>query len=50
MNNKKSDEKYKEENLQRQHSNEIVINKTREEEALIKRLMSMNFQQMSYMM
>ena len=45
MNNKNSDDKYKEENLQHQHDNESVINKTKEEEASIKLLMSMNFQQ-----
>ena len=45
MNNKNSDDEYKEENSQHQHGNESVINKTKQEEAFIKRLMSMNFQQ-----
>ena len=44
MNDKNSDDKYKEGNLQHQHGNESVINKTKEEESLIKRFMSMNFQ------
>ena len=44
-NNKNSYDKYKEKNLQHQHGNESVINKTKEEEALIKPLMSTNFQQ-----
>ena len=39
------DEKYKEDNSQHQHGNESVINTTKEEEAWIKRLMSMNFKQ-----
>ena len=43
-NNKNIDEEYKYDNLQHQQSNETVINKTKEEEALIKRLISMNTQ------
>ena len=39
------DDKYKEENSQHQHGNGNFINKTKEEEALIKCLMSMNFKQ-----
>ena len=42
MKNKNSDEKYKEENSKHQHGNEIAFNKTKEEEALMKRFMSMN--------
>ena len=45
MKNKNDNEEYKEENLQHQNGNGRVINKTKEEEAFIKRLMSMNFQQ-----
>ena len=45
MNNKNSDDKYKEERLQHQHAHESVINKIKEEEALIKLLISMSFQQ-----
>ena len=37
------DDKYKEDTSQHQDSNEIVINTTKEEDALIKRFMSMNF-------
>ena len=43
-------DKYKEDNSQNQDGNESVINKTKEEEALIKRLMSMDFKKMSYNM
>ena len=39
------DDEYKEDNLQHQHGNESVIKKTKEEEAFIKRFMSMNFKQ-----
>ena len=45
MKNKNDYDEYKEENSQHQHSNESVINKTKEESALIIQLMSMNFQQ-----
>ena len=45
MKNKNDDDEYKEENSQHQHGNETVINKTEEEEASIKRLMSTNFKQ-----
>ena len=45
MNNKNSDEKYKEKESQHQHAHESVINKIKEEEALIKLLISMSFQQ-----
>ena len=45
MKNTNDDDKYKEDNLQHQDGNESVINKTKEDEALIKRLMSMNFKQ-----
>ena len=45
MNNTNDYDEYKEDNLQHQDGNESVINKTKEEEALIKRLMSMNFKQ-----
>ena len=44
MNNKNSDDKYKEEKSEHQHANEIFINKTIEDTALIKRLISMNLQ------
>ena len=37
------DEKYKDDNSQHQDGNESVINPTKEEEAFIKRLMSINF-------
>ena len=50
MNNKNSDGKYKEDNSQHQHYNGSVINKTKEEESFIKRLMPMNVQQNSYIM
>ena len=43
--NTNDDDKYKERNLQHQDVNETVINKTKEEEALIKRLIYMNFKQ-----
>ena len=43
MNKTNDDDKYKEDNSQHQHSNESFMNKTKEEEELIKRLMSMNF-------
>ena len=43
-NKKNIDDGYKEENLQHQHCNASVINKTKEEEVLIKKLMSVNFQ------
>ena len=39
------DDEYKEDNWQHQHGNEIVIKTTKEEEALIKRLMSINFKE-----
>ena len=42
MKNTNGDEEYKEYNLQHQHGNENIINKTKEEESLIRRLMSMN--------
>ena len=42
MNNRNIDDKYKEENWQHLDSNESVINKTKEEEELIKQLMSMD--------
>ena len=45
MKNKNYYDEYKEDNFQHQHGNESVINKTKEEEELIRRLMSMNFQQ-----
>ena len=45
MKNTNDDDKYKEYNLQHQHGNETVINKTKEEAALIKRLISMNSKQ-----
>ena len=48
MKNKNDDDKYKEENSQPQDGNKSVINKTKEEEALIKLLMSMNFKQYFY--
>ena len=44
MNNKNSDDEYEQENMQHKHSNGSVINKNKEEETWIKRLMSMNFQ------
>ena len=37
------DDEYKNENSQHQDGNESVINTTKEEEALIKRLITMNF-------
>ena len=40
---KNIDDKYKDDNLQHHNSNESVINKNKEEEALIGQLMSMNF-------
>ena len=43
--NTNDDDKYKEENSQNQDGNESVANKTKEEEAFIKRLMYMNFKQ-----
>ena len=43
--NKNDDDEYKEENLQHQNGNGTVFNKTKEEEALIRRLMYMNIQQ-----
>ena len=43
INNKDIDNEYKYENLEDHNSNESVINKTKEEEAFIKMLMSMNF-------
>ena len=45
MKNKNYDDKYKENNSQHQYGNASVFNKTKEEEALIKRLMYMNFKQ-----
>ena len=45
MKNKNYDDEYKEDNSQHQHGNENIFNKTKEEEALIRRLMSMNIQQ-----
>ena len=45
INNTYDYEEYKEDNSQHQDGNKTVINKTKEEEALIKRLMSMNFKQ-----
>ena len=39
------DDEYKDDNYLHQHGNEIVINTTKEEEALIKRFMYMNFKQ-----
>ena len=39
------DDNYKDDNLQHRDVNESFINKTKEEESLIKRLMSMNFKQ-----
>ena len=42
-NNEDNDDKYKYDNSQALNSNESVIKKTEEEEALIKRLISMNF-------
>ena len=43
MKNTNDDDEYKEENLQHQDSNESLINTTKEKDALVKRLMSMNF-------
>ena len=43
MKNKYDDDEYKEDNLQHQHDNETVFNKTKEERAFIGRLVSMNF-------
>ena len=43
MKDTNDDDKYKEENSQRQQCNESFVNKTKEDEALIKQLMSMNF-------
>ena len=40
---KDNDEEYKDENSEAQKSDEGLINKTEEEEALIDHLMSMNF-------
>ena len=45
MNNTDDDDKYRGENLQHQDGNVSVTNKTKEEEALIKRLISMSFKQ-----
>ena len=45
MRNTNDDDEYKEENSQHQEGNESVINRTKEEKALIERLMSMNFKQ-----
>ena len=42
MKNTNDDYGYKEENLQHKDGNESVINKTKEEEALIKQWMLMN--------
>ena len=39
---------YKEDHQQHQDGNEIFINKTKEEEAFIKRLIFMNFKKNSY--
>ena len=44
MDNKSSDDKYKQENWQHQHGKESDINKTKEEDSLIKRLMSIKFE------
>ena len=43
MKNTNDDDEYKEENSQHQDGNESLINTTKEKEALVKRLMSMNF-------
>ena len=43
--NTNDDDKYKKKNLQHQDGTESFINKTKEEKALTKRLMSMNFKQ-----
>ena len=43
--NTKYDDKYKEENSQHQDGNESVTNKTKAEEAIIKRLIYTNFKQ-----
>ena len=45
MKNTNYDEEYNEDNSQHLYGNETVINKTKEEEELIKRLMYMNFKQ-----
>ena len=45
MKNTNEYDKHIEDNSQPQDGNESVINKTKEEEVLIKRLMSMNFTQ-----
>ena len=45
MENKNDDDEYKEDNSQHQHGSESVITKTKEEEALIRRLASMHFQE-----
>ena len=42
-NNKDIDDEYKDDNSQALNSNESVINKIEEEEALIERLVSINF-------
>ena len=39
------DDEYKDESSKHQHGNESVINKTKEEQVFLKRLMSMNFKQ-----
>ena len=43
MKNTNDDKKYKDDNLQHRDVNESFINKTKEEESLITRLISMNF-------
>ena len=43
-------DEYNEDNLQHQDGNESVINKNKEDKALIKRLVSMNFKEMPYNM
>ena len=43
MNKTNDDDKYKDNHSQHQDSNKSVINTTKEEKSLIKRLMSMNF-------
>ena len=48
--NTNDDDEYREKNLQHQDGNEKFINKTKEELALIKRLMSMDFKKKSYNM
>ena len=45
MKNTNDDDEYKEDDSQHKDGNETVINKTKEEESFIKRLMSMNFKQ-----